>query len=166
MKKAWLTVALCLLIICGVGTYYLLMYQNSNALSNTSSNSYNNKYYVFDGSSITEGSNVSVNSSLRILSGKNVSMKVNNKTYTIHLYENATANDFYSKLPLTLTATNYGEWEEKVVRLKEPLSMANAPAGDNPHIPEVGYYEAENWIAIYYGFIGYWSGKVPLGSID
>lgn len=44
--------------------------------------------------------------------------------------------------------------------------MKGAPPGDNPEIPEVGYYEPGRWIALYYGPIGYWSGKVPLGKID
>ena len=55
---------------------------------------------------------------------------------------------------------------EKIMPLAEPLSMLGAPEGDNPKIPEVGYYRPGNWIALYYGFIGYWEGKVPLGQID
>jgi hypothetical protein len=43
--------------------------------------------------------------------------------------------------------------------------MQNAPEGDNPKITEVGYYQPGNRIALYYGFIGYWKRKVPLGQI-
>ena len=42
--------------------------------------------------------------------------------------------------------------------------MQDAPDGDEPLYPEVGYYEPGNWIALYYGKIGYWSGKIPLGK--
>ncbi|WP_339401649.1 cyclophilin-like fold protein, partial [Klebsiella pneumoniae] len=28
-----------------------------------------------------------------------------------------------------------------------------------------GYYAPGQWIAVYFGPIGYWSGKVPLGRI-
>jgi hypothetical protein len=40
-----------------------------------------------------------------------------------------------------------------------------APGSDDPGIPEVGYYESGKWIAIYYGPIGDWPGKVPLEKI-
>jgi hypothetical protein len=43
--------------------------------------------------------------------------------------------------------------------------MKGAPSGDEPLIPEVGFYDAGQWIALYYGLIGYWTGKVPLSRI-
>ncbi|WP_100489213.1 cyclophilin-like fold protein [Sporolactobacillus pectinivorans] len=106
------------------------------------------------------------NSGLRKLSGKKIAIKIGDKTFSVDLYNNPTTNDFYSQLPLTLTVNNYAGWDEKIVRLQKPLSMEGAPAGDNPGYPEVGYYEPGNWVALYYGHIGYWAGKVPLGRID
>lgn len=44
--------------------------------------------------------------------------------------------------------------------------MQGAPSGDDPKWPEVGWYEPGRWIALYYGRIGYYPGKVPLGTID
>ena len=107
-----------------------------------------------------------VNRELRNLSGKQISIKAGSKVFTIDLYDNPTANDLASKLPLTLTANNYAGYDEKVIRLGKPLSMQNAPDGDDPEIPEFGYYHPGQWLAIYYGHIGYWSGKVPLGRIN
>jgi len=112
-----------------------------------------------------EGRNIDVNSELRHLSGKKIAFVIGEKRFIVDLYENPTANDLYAKLPLNLTANDYAGYDEKVIRLQSPLSMQNAPEGDNPKIPEVGYYQPGNWIALYYGFIGYWKGKVPLGQI-
>lgn len=106
------------------------------------------------------------NNDIRKLSGNKISINVDGKSFSVELYDNPTADDLLSQLPLTLNASDYAGYDEKVIQLKSNLSMEGAPAGDEPLIPEVGYYEPGNWIAIYYGYIGYWSGKVPLGRID
>ena len=107
-----------------------------------------------------------MNSELRTLSGQQISITVGDSTFIVDLYDNQTANDLIAQLPLTLTATDYAGYDEKVIRLDSPLSMENAPDGDETLIPEVGYYHPGQWIALYYGPIGYWSGKVPLGQIN
>lgn len=107
-----------------------------------------------------------MNSELRNLSGNQVAVKIGEIEFTIDLYDNETAKDLLAQLPLTLMVNNYAGYDEKVVRLKSPLSMKGAPSGDNPGIPEFGYYHPGKWLAIYYGHIGYWSGKVPLGRIN
>lgn len=86
--------------------------------------------------------------------------------YTITLYDNPTATSLLDQLPLTVTSDDYPGYDEKVLRLDEGLSMDGAPDGDDPLWPEVGWYEPGGWIAIYYGRIGYFTGKVPLGAID
>lgn len=106
------------------------------------------------------------NDELRKVSNHKIVMKVDDKEYVVTLYDNPTANSLLEQLPLTLEITDYDGYDEKVIRLDNVLSMENAPDGDEPLIPEVGYYEPGNWIAIYYGYIGYWSGKAPLGTID
>ncbi|MET7335343.1 cyclophilin-like fold protein [Nonomuraea sp. NPDC005650] len=108
----------------------------------------------------------STNDNLRTLSGSRIAVRIGDKAFTIQLYNNPTAKDLVSQLPLTLTADDYPGYDEKVVRVQNPLSMEGAPDGDEPAIPEVGYYEPGQWIALYYGPIGYWPGKVPLGRID
>jgi len=122
--------------------------------------------FSLNGCDDKEGSDIDVNNELRVLSGKKIAMTIGDNRFIVSLYDNPTANDLLSQLPLSLTANDYAGYDEKVIRLQNTLSMENAPAGDNPKIPEVGYYKPGNWIALYYGFIGYWSGKVPLGQID
>lgn len=106
------------------------------------------------------------NDHLRRLTDNKVAVRVGDKSFTVTLYDNPTAKDLLTRLPMSLKANNYPGYDEKVIRLPQSLSMEGAPPGDDPKIPEVGYYEPSRWIALYYGPIGYWSGKVPLGTID
>ncbi|MEK3988550.1 MULTISPECIES: cyclophilin-like fold protein [Robertmurraya] len=108
----------------------------------------------------------SMNSNSRTPSDNKITIRIGENAFTVDLYDNPTANDLMSRLPLTLEVNNYPGYDEKVVRLSNPLSMKGAPRGDEPEIPEVGYYEPGQWIALYYGYIGYWPGKVPLGRIN
>lgn len=105
------------------------------------------------------------NAEFRKLSHHQIAIRADGKSYVVDLYDNPTANDLLTKLPLSLNVTNYPGYDEKVIRLAQPLSMEGAPKGDEPLIPEVGYYSPGQWIAVYYGYIGYWDGKVPLGQI-
>lgn len=107
-----------------------------------------------------------VNSHLRKLSDNRITIRIGDKAFNVTLYDNPTANDLLPRLPMTVKANNYPGYDEKVIRLPNRLSMEGAPRGDDPLIPEVGYYQPGQWIALYYGPIGYWSGKVPLGRID
>lgn len=106
------------------------------------------------------------NDHLRKLSDHRIVVRVGGQSFTVTLYDNPTAKDLLTRLPMTLKANNYPGYDEKVIRLPQALSMEGAPPGDDPRIPEVGYYEPSRWIALYYGPIGYWPGKVPLGRID
>jgi len=106
------------------------------------------------------------NDHLRHVTDNKIALHIGEKTFVVTLYDNPTAHDLLARLPLTLKANDYPGYDEKVIRLPNVLSMQDAPRGDNPEIPEVGYYHPGRWIALYYGSIGYWSGKVPLGRID
>lgn len=106
------------------------------------------------------------NAHLRQMTDTVVTFRVGGQVFDVTLYDNPTAADLVAQLPLTVKASDYPGYGEKVLRLQAPLSMDGAPEGDNPEIPEVGYYEPGNWIALYYGPIGYWPGKVPLGRIN
>ena len=90
-----------------------------------------------------------------------IALRVGAKTYRVQLYDNPTARDLATQLPLTVNADDYPGYDEKLLRLPRPLSMGNAPDGDDPKIPEVGYYHPGQWIALYYGPTAYWAGKVP-----
>lgn len=105
------------------------------------------------------------NPHLRKLSGEKIAFRVGDKRFVVNLYDNPTARDLLARLPITVRASNYPGYDEKVLRLAKGLSMEGAPKSDDPGIPEVGYYEPGQWIALYYGPIGNWPGKVPLGQI-
>lgn len=108
------------------------------------------------------------NPELRRMSGEKINLAIGERSFVVELYDNSAANDLLAKLPLTYTISNYSGWDEKLIRLNrnDALSMDDYTGGDEPGIPEVGYYEPGNWIALYFGYIGYWSGKIPVGKIQ
>ena len=57
-----------------------------------------------------------------------IRIKVENKTLTATLDDNATSKDFVSLLPLTLTLRNFAV-AEKISELPRKLSIQGAPAG-------------------------------------
>ncbi|MGY5776340.1 cyclophilin-like fold protein [Rhizobium sp. LEGMi135b] len=138
MTKRQLIAAASILSVAGVGTVDVLRAQSGDA---------------------------AIHEELRKPSDNKIAIRIEGKMFTIDLYDNATAGDLVTKLPLTVKVSDYPGYDEKLLRLKEGLSMKGAPKGDEPEIPEVGYYEPGRWIALYYGPIGYWPGKVPLGRI-
>lgn len=139
---------------------------SSTTTSNTAGKSSETRTSPSESTTTPNASTIKSNADLRQLSGKQIQLTIGDQSFTVNLYDNPTANDLYEQLPLTLSVNDYAGWDEKVIRLDEKLSMQDAPDGDEPLYPEVGYYEPGNWIALYYGEIGYWSGKVPLGRID
>ena len=122
---------------------------------------------IFSAVSNTYKARSSKNSEIaRKKSENKIVINVDGKRFIVDMYDNPTANDLLSQLPLTLKANNYAGYDEKVIRLKTSLSMEKAPKGDDPELLELGYYEPGQWLALYYGYIGYWSEKVPLGKIN
>lgn len=107
------------------------------------------------------------NPDLRKFSGKQISITTGETVFIVDLYDNSAANDLLTKLPLSFEVSDYS-WPEKLLYLnnEDALSMDDYTGGDEPWIPELGYYEPGNWIAMYFGYIGYWSGKIPLGRIE
>ncbi|MDO5639163.1 MAG: cyclophilin-like fold protein [Neisseria sp.] len=101
---------------------------------------------------------------VRALSQERIKVKYGNEHFTVQMFDNPTANDFLAKLPLTIKLSDYGG-VEKYHALRQPLSMQNAPKGDDPELMELGYYHPSQWLAFYYGPMDYWAGKVPLGKI-
>jgi len=68
-----------------------------------------------------------------------IRIKVENKTLTATLDDNATSKDFVSLLPLTLTLRNFAV-AEKISELPRKLSIQGAPAGYDPDVKDVAYY--------------------------
>lgn len=92
-------------------------------------------------------------------------MKVQGKEYIVRMYDNPTAKDFKTLLPITLKFNDYGGFEKYTVSPRK-LSMKNAPKGADPILMEFGYYEPTDWICVYYGQVGWWDGKVQMGMVD
>lgn len=81
------------------------------------------------------------------------------------LLDNATARDFLSLLPMTLTLEDYGS-TEKIGYPPRRLSTAGAPAGVDPSVGDVAYYAPWGNLAIFYKEFRYSKGLIRLGRID
>ena len=81
------------------------------------------------------------------------------------LLDTATARDFASLLPLTLTLRDYAA-TEKISDLRRRLSTEGAPPGSAPSVGDVAYYSPWGNLALFYKDSGYASGLVKLGKLD
>jgi hypothetical protein len=81
------------------------------------------------------------------------------------LLDTATARDFASLLPLTLTLKDYAA-TEKISDLPRRLSTEGAPPGSAPSVGDVAYYSPWGNLALFYKDSGYASGLVKLGKLD
>jgi hypothetical protein len=84
---------------------------------------------------------------------------------TGHLFDNATATDLASQLPLTLTFSDL-HGQEKTAPLPRKLSTEDMPAGDDPRVGDLGYWAPEGNLVLYYGEVGYWTGIMRIGEFD
>src|SRR4029077_15641239 len=76
-----------------------------------------------------------------------IRIKLDDKTLTATLADNATSRDFVSLLPLTLTLKNYAS-TEKISYLARKLSTEGAPAGSDPNVGDIAYYaRGEIWLS-------------------
>ncbi len=94
-----------------------------------------------------------------------IRMTINGKSTTATLDDNATARDFLSMLPLTLTLEDYAS-TEKVAYPPRKLSTQGAPAGIDPDVGDIAYYAPWGNLALYYKDFGYSSGLIRLGRFD
>jgi hypothetical protein len=91
-----------------------------------------------------------------------VTITIGETALQAHLWDNPTAQDLASQLPLTLEFDDYGQ-VEKTAALPRPLTMEGVPAGDDPEPYDIGYYEPGGVLVLYYRDVGYWNGIVRLG---
>lgn len=94
-----------------------------------------------------------------------IRFKINGKTVTATLADNATARDFISLLPVTLTFEDYAA-TEKIAYPPRKLSTTGSPAGSDPSVGDIAYYAPWGNLAIFYKDFGYSRGLVILGKID
>ena len=94
-----------------------------------------------------------------------VSIKVGGKSLDATLADNASARDFASLLPLTLTLSDYAS-TEKVSDLPQRLTTEGAPEGITPTAGDITFYAPWGNLAIFYRDFGYSRGLIKLGRID
>src|SRR4029453_17745991 len=68
---------------------------------------------------------------------------VGDQTVTAELNDTPTAQDLARQLPLTITLDDFNN-VEKVGKLPQPLTMDGVPAGADPEINDIGYYQPSN----------------------
>src|SRR6267143_4472528 len=89
-----------------------------------------------------------------------IRLTINGKTINATLIDNATARDFLTLLPMTLTLEDYAS-TEKINYLPRKLSTAGAPAGSDPS-GDIAYYAPWGNLAIFYKDFGYSKGLIQL----
>jgi hypothetical protein len=94
-----------------------------------------------------------------------ISIKVQDKVITATLADNATARDFASLLPMTVTLGDYAS-TEKVSDLPRRLLTDGAPEGSDPAVGDITYYAPWGNLAIFYRDFGYSRGLIKLGRIE
>ena len=94
-----------------------------------------------------------------------IRLTIEGKAVEATLLDNATARDFLSLLPMTLTLEDYAS-TEKIAYPPRKLSTVGAPAGSDPSVGDIAYYAPWGNLAIFYKDFGYSKGLVKLGRID
>lgn len=94
-----------------------------------------------------------------------IRLTIDGKAVEATLLDNATARDFLSLLPMTLTLEDYAS-TEKIGYPPRKLSTAGVPAGFDPAAGDIAYYAPWGNLAIFYKDFGYSKGLVKLGRID
>lgn len=90
---------------------------------------------------------------------------VGEQVATATLYDNATARDFASLLPLSLTMSDYAGIE-RVADLPRKLSTQGAPKGMAPVAGELTHYAPWGNLALFIEGRSYSASLLPLGKVD
>jgi len=94
-----------------------------------------------------------------------IRLTVGGQVATATLYDNATARDFASLLPLSLTMTDY-DTIERVSNLPRKLSTQGAPNGMAPVAGELTHYAPWGNLAIFIQPRSFSRQLLPLGKVD
>ena len=94
-----------------------------------------------------------------------IRLTVDGKAIEATLLGNATAQDFVSLMPMTLTLEDYAS-TEKINYLPRKLSTTGAPRGMDPAVGDIAYYAPWGNLAIFYKDAAYADGLVKLGRLD
>lgn len=94
-----------------------------------------------------------------------IKFSFNGNEITAVVYDNPTARDFMSLLPVTLSFEDYNQ-SEKISYLSKKLSTDNNPNGFNSSIGDITYYYPWGNIAIFYKDFEYSRGLIKIGTIE
>lgn len=94
-----------------------------------------------------------------------IRLTVGEQVATATLYDNATARDFASLLPLTLKMTEYAGIE-RVADLPRKLSTEGAPDGMKPVAGELTHYAPWGNLALFAEGHSWSRSLLPLGKVD
>lgn len=94
-----------------------------------------------------------------------IRLLIHSKVIPATLYDNPSARDFYTMLPLTLTLEDYAA-TEKVGHPPRKLSTTGAPEGHTPTAGDITYYAPWGNLALFHKGFRYSSGLVSLGKIE
>jgi hypothetical protein len=84
---------------------------------------------------------------------------------TATMEDNATARDFLSLLPMSITLKDYNK-TEKVSDLPKTLTTKGAQSGIKPRVGDITYYAPWGNLALFYKDFAYSSGLILLGKFD
>jgi len=89
-----------------------------------------------------------------------IRLTINGKAMTATLIDNATARDFLTLLPMTLTLEDYAA-TENISYLPRKLSTAGAPAGSDPTTLPGGIWQFSTGIPVMREGSSSWAGSIP-----
>jgi hypothetical protein len=94
-----------------------------------------------------------------------IRIEFNGASLTATLYDNPSARDFASMLPLDLTIDDYST-NEKIAYLPRKLTEEGNGPFDNERPGDLGYYAPWGNLAFFYAGYRYSRGLIRLGRID
>ena len=97
--------------------------------------------------------------------GMRIRLEFNGSTMTATLYDNPSARDFASMLPLKLALDDYSN-NEKIAYLPRKLTEDGSGPFGNERPGDLAYYAPWGNLAFFYGAYRYSSGLIRLGRID
>lgn len=94
-----------------------------------------------------------------------IRLLLNGKTLPATLYDNPSACDFYTMLPLRLMLEDYAA-TEKIAYPSRKLNTDAAPKGFTPAAGDITYYAPWGNLALFHRGFRYSAGLVSLGRIE